>query len=94
VAGLPASFDQMRNELGTDRILIESHQPGNSFVYLGPVKTDNDAGAVHRLLPGRYGGAGWCFGDGSVAQLSSRQFEETIQRDIWRPNQSATPPPA
>src|SRR5438876_520169 len=38
---LPSNFDQMRNELGTDKILVDPIS-GQQFVYLGAGKTEND----------------------------------------------------
>src|SRR6185369_15435887 len=61
------------------------------FVYLGAGKTENDAGTVIACSPVDVGGSrAVLFGDGSVAQLSSRQFEETMQRGYVAANQPAS----
>jgi hypothetical protein len=83
---LPSNFDQMRNELGTDKLLIDP-MSGQQFVYLGAGKTADDAGAVIAYSPVDMGSRVVLFGDGSVAQLSSRQFEETMRRGGWAANQ-------
>src|SRR6185369_14913016 len=58
--------------------------------YLGAGKTGDDAGAVIAYSPVDVGGRVVLFGDGSVAQLSSRQFEETMQRGYVAANQPGT----
>ena len=63
---------------------------GLQFVYLGAGRTDNDAGAVIAYSPVDMGGRVVLFGDGHVAQLSSREFEETMQRGYAAANQAAS----
>lgn len=89
---LPSSFDQMRNELGTDKLLIDPTS-GQQFVYLGAGRMDGDNSAVLAYSPVDTGGRAVLFGDGSVAQMSTRQFEEAMQRGNWAANPAATPPP-
>src|SRR5439155_4329982 len=93
---LPLNFDQMRNELGTDKILVDP-ESGERFVYLGAGRTENDAGAVIAYSPVDRNGRAVLFGDGSVAQLSAHQFEEALQRGGMTPGELAavhSAPPA
>jgi hypothetical protein len=87
---LPSNFDQMRNELGTDMLLIDPSS-GQQFVYLGAGRMDNDNSAILAYSPVDVGGRAVLFGDGSVAQMSTRQFEEAMQRGNWAANPAATP---
>src|SRR5439155_15454174 len=62
---------------------------GERFVYLRAGSTENDAGAVIAYSPVDRNGRAVLFGDGSVAQLSARQFEEALQRGGMTPGELA-----
>src|SRR5207302_8687494 len=85
---LPSSFDQMRNELGTDRLLIDPAS-GEQFVWAGAGRSDSDASAIIAYSPKDVDGRAVLFGDGSVAQMTTRQFEEAMQRGALAANQPA-----
>ncbi|HKI72691.1 MAG TPA: type II secretion system protein, partial [Verrucomicrobiae bacterium] len=85
---LPSSFDQMRNELGTDKLLIDPAS-GEQFVWAGAGRSDSDASAVIAYSPKDVDGRAVLFGDGSVAQMTTRQFEEAMQRSALAANQPA-----
>jgi type II secretory pathway pseudopilin PulG len=87
---LPLNFEQMRNELGTDKILIDP-ESGERFVYLGAGRKEEDAGDVIAYSPVDRNGRAVLFGDGSVAQMSTRQFEEAMQRGNRVASQAPTP---
>jgi len=80
----------MRNELGTDKLLIDPAS-GQQFVYLGAGRTENDAAAIIAHSPVDMGSRGGPFGDGSVAELSARQFEEAMQRGYLAATASGAP---
>jgi type II secretory pathway pseudopilin PulG len=85
---LPSSFDQMRNEIGTDKLLVDPAS-GQRFVWVGAGKTDNDPAAIIAFSPVDMDGRAALFADGSVAQLTTRQFEEALQRGGLSPAQFA-----
>src|SRR2546430_2132217 len=77
---LPSNFDQMRNELGTDKLLIDPAS-GEQFVWAGAGRSDSEASVIIAYSPKDVDGRAVLFGDGSVAQMTTRQFEEAMQRD-------------
>ena len=86
---LPASFDEMKNELGTDKITYDT-ETGQRYTYLGggmPVdslKPDS----VLAYSPILNGHCNVLFADGSVSQMTAGGFAELSQRGLV---QVATP---
>lgn len=76
---LPVSLEQMRDELGTDRVTVDP-QTGQRFVYLGKELADVDAASVLAYSPAKEGGRAVLFADGSVQQLDENRFNEALQR--------------
>ena len=86
---LPASFDEMKNELGTDKITYDT-ETGQRYTYLGggmsveSLKPDS----VLAYSPIFDGHCNVLFADGSVAQMTDGKFAELSQRGLV---QVATP---
>jgi len=80
---LPASFDEMKNELGTDRITYDT-ETGQRYTYLGggmpmdSVKPDS----VLAYSPIVNGHCEVLFADGSVQQMTADRFGELSQRGL------------
>jgi prepilin-type processing-associated H-X9-DG protein len=77
---LPASFDDMKLTLGSDKVLIDP-ATGERFVYVGAGKKTDNPQAIIAYSPVDIGGRNVAFADGSVQQMSSAQFAEALQRD-------------
>jgi len=75
----PASFDQMRNEIGTDKVLIDPAS-GQPFVWVGAGKSESEPTAIIAYSPVDADGRAVLFADGSVVQMNTRQFEDALQR--------------
>lgn len=84
----PAYFEQMHNELGTDKVLVDPVS-GRRFVWIGAGRTDGNPAAVIAFSPVDVDGRTVLFADGSVSQLSAREFEEALQRGGVAPAQLA-----
>jgi len=86
---LPASFDEMKNELGTDKITYDT-ETGQRYTYLGGgmavgnLKPDS----VLAYSPIFNGHCEVLFADGSVSQMTADRFGELSQRGLV---QIATP---
>jgi len=86
---LPMSFDEMTNELGTDKITYDS-ETGQRYTYLGAgmslgnLKPDS----VLAYSPIVNGHCEVLFADGSVEQMTAERFAELSQRGLV---QAATP---
>ncbi len=76
----PSSFDEMHNELGTDKITIDPGS-GQRFVYVGAGKKDGDPDAIIAYSPTDQNGRAVAFADGHVDSLTSSRFEEVLQRE-------------
>jgi len=76
---LPASFAEMRDELGTDKVTIDP-QTGQPFVYLGEKLSEVDADSVLAYAPVQQGARAVLFADGSVQQLDDKRFKEALQK--------------
>jgi type II secretory pathway pseudopilin PulG len=94
---LPNSFDDMKNELGTDKITYDV-ETGQRFTYLcggmslGSLKPDS----VLAYSPIVNGHCEVLYADGSVAQISDGEFAELSQRglvELATPNNPSVEPP-
>src|SRR5204862_5045354 len=77
---LPSSFDEMKNELGSERIL-QDRSSGERFVYVGAGKRAGDPNAVVAYSPVDVNGRLVCFADGRVEELSTARFAEALAKD-------------
>ncbi|HYV33121.1 MAG TPA: hypothetical protein VEO53_18685, partial [Candidatus Binatia bacterium] len=76
----PANFEEMKNELVTDKALVDPAS-GERFVYVGAGKRADHPQAIIAYSPVDIGGRVVALADGSVQQLTSAQFAEALQRD-------------
>jgi len=78
---LPVSFEEMKNELGDEKIRIDP-ATGQQFIYSGAGKDANSPSGILAYSPTEAGGRRVvCFMDGSVMQMSSVEFAQALQRD-------------
>lgn len=77
---MPDNFEQMRNELGTDKITIDPNT-GQRFVWVGAGKDETDPSAILAYSPSDLNGRAVLLADGSVQQVSSEKFNEMLARD-------------
>jgi hypothetical protein len=86
---LPASFDEMKNELGTDKITYDT-ETGQRYTYLGGgVSLDSlKPESVLAYSPIVNGHCEVLYADGSVEQMTAERFAELSQRGLV---QLATP---
>src|SRR4030095_13166804 len=82
---VPASFEEMMNELGTDKVTIDP-ESGQRFIYLnsGYPLSSLEPDSVIAYSPVDTRGRSVAFADGSVQQLSSARFDELQQRGLVR----------
>jgi prepilin-type processing-associated H-X9-DG protein len=80
---LPASFDEMKNELGTDKITYDT-ETGQRYTYLGGgMPVDNlKPDSVLAYSPIFNGHCNVLFADGSVSQMTADGFAELSQRGL------------
>lgn len=78
---LPPSFDAMRNELGSESVLINP-DTGRPYVYLGANRDERDPDAL--LAYGETSGGRYAvvLVDGSVQILSAEKFQDALQRSV------------
>jgi prepilin-type processing-associated H-X9-DG protein len=86
---LPASFDEMKNELGTDKVTYDT-ETGQRYTYLGGgMSVDSlKPESVLAYSPIFNGHCNVLFADGSVQQITADRFGELSQRGLV---QVATP---
>ena len=98
---LPSTFEDMKNELGTDKVTIDPNT-GQRFIYVGAGKNDATPEAILAYSPSDVNGRAVLFADGSVQVLTPEKFEEAMQRDAALPRvataanapaQAPPPPP-
>ncbi|MBI3876804.1 MAG: type II secretion system protein, partial [Verrucomicrobia bacterium] len=77
---MPASFEDMKNELGTDKVTIDPNT-GQRFVWVGAGKDESDPSAILAYTPSDLNGRAVLLADGSVQQVSSEKFNEMLARD-------------
>jgi len=77
---MPASFEDMRNELGTDKVTIDPNT-GQRFVWVGTGKDASDPSAILAYSPNDMNGRAVLLADGSVQQVSGEKFNEMLVRD-------------
>ena len=85
---LPATFEEMKNELGTDKITYDP-VTGERFTYLGAQVSDTVPDAVLAYSPIVNGSCAVLFVDGSVEQMNAGKFGELAQRGFSRSVQDA-----
>ncbi|NBV25645.1 MAG: hypothetical protein EBS05_27545, partial [Proteobacteria bacterium] len=83
----PDNFEEMMNELGSDKILTDP-QSGERYVWVGAGKPEH-GDAILAYSPTDNGGRNVVFGDGHVEQLSSSGFTLAQQKDAQIVAQSA-----
>jgi type II secretory pathway pseudopilin PulG len=76
----PVSFEEMKEQLGTERVLIDNAS-GQRFIWAGTGKSENNPQAIIAYSPVDLNGRHVAFADGSVQQMSSAQFAEALVRD-------------
>ncbi len=77
---MPASFEDMKNELGTDKVTIDPNT-GQRFVWVGAGKDETDPSAILAYSPSDQNGRAVLLADGSVQQVNSEKFSEMLVRD-------------
>jgi|GEM_PF-348564 len=83
----PDSFEEMANELGSDKVLTDPDS-GERYVWAGAGKPEHQD-AILAYSPVDQNGRNVVFGDGRVEQLSSSGFAAAQQRDAQIVAQSA-----
>ena len=81
---LPMSFEEMKNELGTDKVTYDP-ATGQRYVYLGAGMSMNNLKPDSVLAYGAPDEKGRCnvlFADGSVQMMDGRQFADLSQRGL------------
>ena len=77
----PVSFDEMKNELGNPKVIIDPDS-GLPFIYAGAGKNETNPQAIVAYSPVEKGGVRTvCFADGSAAQMTTMQFAQALQLD-------------
>jgi type II secretory pathway pseudopilin PulG/uncharacterized membrane protein (UPF0136 family) len=77
-SSFPASLDQLRAELGSERVLIDPVS-GRRFIYVGASRSDTDPNAVVAYSPTDVGGRAVLLADGSVQQMTEARFVEALR---------------
>lgn len=77
---MPASFEDMKAELGTDKVTIDPNT-GQRFVWVGAGKDETDPSAILAYSPSDQNGRAVLLADGSVQQVNSEKFSEMLVRD-------------
>ncbi len=77
---MPTSFEDMKNELGTDKITFDPNT-GQRFVWVGAGKDETDPSAILAYSPSDQNGRAVLLADGSVQQVNSEKFSEMLVRD-------------
>jgi hypothetical protein len=79
---MPASFEEMMTELGSERVLFDP-ETGQRYTYVGAGKSELDPNAIIAYAPERTGGRREVlFADGSVQQMSAAQFAAAMEMDL------------
>jgi type II secretory pathway pseudopilin PulG len=81
---LPMSFEEMTNELGTEKVTYDP-ATGQRYVYLGAGMSENNLKPESVLAystPDEKGRCAALFADGSVEQLNAQRFAELSQRGL------------
>ena len=90
---MPASFEDMKAELGTDKLTIDPNT-GQRFVWVGTGKDASDPSAILAYSPSDQNGRAVLLADGSVQQVNSEKFSEMLVRDEANQRARRTQPPA
>jgi hypothetical protein len=90
---LPPSFDAMKNELGSDKVLMDP-KTGQRFVYVGTGKDISHPEAILAYSPSDVNGRAVLFADGSVQILNQEKFDQAMQRDAAVPRVAVNAPMA
>ncbi len=81
---LPASFEEMKSELGTDKVTYDP-ATGQRYVYLGGGMSENNLkpdSVLAYSAPDQNGRSAVLFADGSVETTSAQRFAELSQRGL------------
>lgn len=81
---LPATLEQMRDELGgavADK-LVKDPESGKNFVYLGAGKIEGDHDSILAYSPSPRGRRPVLLGDGHVEEMDETQFNDALQRTL------------
>ena len=82
---MPASLDQLRNELGGSDQLLTDPATGQRFIYVGAGKNLNNPNAIIAFAPPGPNGTEVLLADGSGQQMSNQQFAEAEAREASAP---------
>jgi type II secretory pathway pseudopilin PulG len=77
---MPSSFEDMRAELGTDKITTDPGT-GQRFIWVGAGKDASDPTALLAYSPNDVNGRAVLLADGSVQLVNSEKFNEMLARD-------------
>jgi len=83
----PATFEEMINELGTDKVTYDP-ATGERYTYLGAFVSDTEPEAVLAYSPIVNGQCNVLLSDGSVQSLSAVKFAELAQRGLVRSSEA------
>jgi prepilin-type processing-associated H-X9-DG protein len=81
---LPMSFEEMKNELGTDKVTFDP-ATGQRYVYLGAGMSENELkpdSVLAYSVADQKGSCAVLFADGHVEQTSARRWTELSQRGL------------
>jgi type II secretory pathway pseudopilin PulG len=82
---VPASLDQLQNELGGSDKLLTDPATGQRFIYVGAGKNLNNPNAIIAFSPPGPNGTAVLLADGSVQQMTSAQFADAEAREASAP---------
>ncbi|HWQ90462.1 MAG TPA: hypothetical protein VN673_02235, partial [Clostridia bacterium] len=81
---MPPNFEAMKNELGTDKVLVDPGT-GQRFVYVGTGKSEANPEAILAYSPSDVNGRAVLFADGSVQIMNQEKFDQAMQQDAALP---------
>lgn len=90
---MPASFEDMKSELGTDKVTMDPNT-GQRFVWVGAGKDASDPSTILAYSPSDQNGRAVLLADGSVQQVNSEKFSEMLVRDEANQRMRQTQQPA
>jgi hypothetical protein len=90
---LPASFDEMMNELGTPKVLIDP-ETGERYTYVGAGKSEADPFGILAYSSSKRGHREVAFVDGSVQMMTEERFQEALTKEAVSKGQLIASPSA